>query len=726
VILDTNAFPIDAEVMTTGPRVSVVTPAYNAAPYLSQAIESILGQTFTNFELIVVDDASTDATAAILASYRDPRLRVVRNEQNLGIVRTRNRGMSMARGELISPFDADDISLPNRLSKQVAFLDQHPEIVLVGTATRYLENGDIRPGKHVHNTAPVMLRWLMYVDNPLGHSTLMYRGRTVAALHQLMDVEFQYAEDFEFCHRLIGEGEVGFLDEPLVLYRRHPGAVSVKHEAAMLDYSLRVLERAYRVWFGDGAGAAAAIVNHCLFARRPPANAAALTQIGDVLTRLAHGFLETYPTTPDERAAILSHAGALWWGVVRAGMRSGRIRTLLAPPPDIARTSRTSFPPTEAALSAASGLVPFKRALRRVLRGQQDRQSPAATRPASLHHVTYHPAPLALERPPTLYVVVDTEAEFDWNAPFDRAQTSVTSMAAIERGQEVFDPYGLRPVYVTDYAVASQAGGVEPLLAIYNRGGCEIGAHLHPWITPPFEETLSVRNSYAGNLPIALERQKLENLLGVFRAHFGFDPKFFKTGRYGIGPNTIRLLQEYGIEVDFSVIPGRDLSSKGGPDFRRFTSAAMIAGDLLSVPMTRGQTGLLSGFGPRLASIVESPAAQRLSLPGVLSHLGLMETVTLTPEGVPAPKQVALIRAMLARKERSFVLHYHSPSLAAGFTPYARDTNGAKEIVSRLRDVCRVFFDEIGGVPGHPQDLLPPAHRTVAPNVLRSVAAWNR
>ncbi len=719
-VFDTNT------AAATGPRVSVITPAFNAGRYLAQAIESILGQTFADFEFIVVDDASTDDTPDILASYSDPRLRVVRNVTNQGIVRTRNRGLAMARGEFVCPFDADDVAMPTKLAKQIAFMNEHPEIVLLGTATRYLEFGEIRPGKRVRNTAPIVMRWLMHLGNPLGHSTVMYRASAVRALVQPMDEAFRYAEDYEFFHRLMREGEVGFLNEPLVLYRRHPGAVSVKHEDAMLNYAGQVLERAYRPWFGNDSSAAAQLINQRLLARRPPADGLELAKLGDVLTRLTNGFLGSYSATPEERTAILAQAGAVWWIVVRAGVRSGRITSLLAPPPEIARASRKSFPPLDAAISTASGLVPFKRKLRHILDGQRARKSSTLASSVTLHDVTYHPAPLSPERPPTLYVVVDTEAEFDWDAPFDREQTSVTAMQEIERGQEVFDTYGLRPVYVTDFAVASQPGGVLPLRAIYERGGCEIGAHLHPWITPPFDEELSVHNSFAGNLPADLEERKLVTLLNAFRASFGFDPRFFKSGRYGVGPNTLRLLAEHGIDVDFSIIPGRNLAPKGGPDFRPFTSAAMTTedGQLLALPMTRGSIGLLSRRSRFLARQLETASARRFSLPGAFSHLGLLETVTLTPEGVPADKQIALIRAMLARNERHFVLHYHSPSLAAGFTPYAKTAAGAREIVDRLRTVCRVFFDELGGVPGYPQDLLPRGRRDPGPLVRKTVSRW--
>ena len=364
-------------------------------------------------------------------------------------------------------------------------------------------------------------------------------------------------------------------------------------------------------------------------------------------------------------------------------------------------------------VSTLSGAVPWKRqvvpALRSVLRRRVP--VPRPEEDATLSGVVYRPAPIDPDRPPTLYVVVDCEAEFDWSKPFDRAQTGVTALGSVERGQAVFDRYGLRPVYVTDYAVVSQPAGYMPLRAIYDRGGCALGAHLHPWITPPLTEDVTVHNSYAGNLPVALEREKLQTLIAAFTQAFGFPPRFFKAGRYGVGPHTMALLAEAGVLVDFSIIPGRDLSRTGGPDFRGFNSAARLAADgrVLCLPMTRERIGPLAQSKP-LAALVDGPG-RAVSLGGVMSRLGLMETVTLTPEGETAERQIALIRAMLARGQRQFVMHYHSPSLAPGFTPYGTTAAQADEIVRRLDTVCRYFFETVGGMPGNPPDLLPDAAR---------------
>ena len=710
------------------PRVSVLLPAYNAEAYLAQSVESILGQTFPDFELIVVDDCSKDSTLEILRSYNDPRLRIVPNARNLGVVGARNKAMSVARGDLIASFDADDVSLPTRLAKQVAYLDSNPAVALVGTASFYLENGESRPGKRIPNATPMLLRWLLHMGNPLGHPTLMYRASAVAQLGCLLLEDYKYAEDFEFYHRILAIGEVGYIDEPLILYRRHPGAISVRHETEMMAQSHRVLTDAYAPWFGAGAADAARLVTTHLFGRKDPADRPTLRRIAAMLKQATQAFLANHDVGPADRDAILAHAGALYWGAVRSSVRSGHLAAVATGSKQAVIPRRQGFGAVDSAVSAASGMVPFKGTVLPFVRARLQGRSalPARSGWERLQGVEYEPVPPDPERPATLYVVVDTEAEFDWSAPFDRHLTSVTSMAAIGRGQAVFDRYGLRPVYVTDYAVLTQAEGYEPLRRVFDRGGCEIGAHLHPWITPPFEEALSVMNSYAGNLPEDLERRKLATLLDAFRSTFGFAPHFFKAGRYGVGPNTMRLLAENGIDVDFSIIPGRDLSPKGGPDFRQFRSTPYWTMDrkVLSVPMTRGSVGLLGRAAARLPGALESERARALLIPGIFSRLRLFEAVTLTPEGEPAAKQVALIRRMLAQRERVFVLHYHSPSLAAGFTPYGRSKDDVDLIVQRMEEVCRVFFEEIGGVPGNPQDLLPRDTRRIDPLVRTVVAGW--
>ena len=256
----------------------------------------------------------------------------------------------------------------------------------------------------------------------------------------------------------------------------------------------------------------------------------------------------------------------------------------------------------------------------------------------------FEPEPILVDEPPRLYVVVDAEEEFDWEKPFDRSQTAVTSMGSQWRAQSIFDCYGLRPVYVVDYAIASQAEGYEPLRGFLDRRGCMIGAHLHPWINPPFEETVSDYNSFAGNLPPDLEARKLSSLVEMIRRNFHIPALFFKAGRYGIGPHTMQTLARLGLVVDFSIMPKTDMTPDGGVDFRSAEAQPyrVAPHGILSVPMTREQFGLLPPLSSDLLSRLKSPLMMTLRIPGILSRLRLVNIVTLTPEGVSVQEQIEL------------------------------------------------------------------------------------
>src|SRR5262245_820186 len=127
------------------PRVSVMMAAYNGGNLIRESINSVLAQSFTDFEMIIIDDCSTDDTPEVLRSYTDQRLRILRNEVNLGVVGTRNRGLEEAHGDYIAILDQDDVSRPNRLAAQVAYLDSHPGTVLIASDAEWLEDGKLRP-----------------------------------------------------------------------------------------------------------------------------------------------------------------------------------------------------------------------------------------------------------------------------------------------------------------------------------------------------------------------------------------------------------------------------------------------------------------------------------------------------------------------------------------------------------------------------------------------------
>jgi hypothetical protein len=299
-----------------------------------------------------------------------------------------------------------------------------------------------------------------------------------------------------------------------------------------------------------------------------------------------------------------------------------------------------------------------------------------------------------------LVIVVDTEEEFDWARPFSRASVRTRSIPAQARAHEIYDRFGVVPTYVIDHPVARDINAVHFLRALKEAGQCEIGAHLHPWVTPPHKEPVNTHNSYHCNLPPALERAKLEALTDAIEAGFGERPTVFKAGRYGLGPNTVQVLGELGYQVDCSIVPHTDFSADGGPDFRGAPDVPHWLDErqgLLEVPLSVGYFGAMAGLGPKANWLFDHRGAERLKLPGVLARAGLVARARLTPEGTPAAEQCRLIEAMAARGHRIFSLTYHSPSLEPGHTPYVKDEADLARFLADIETVLAFFQNEMGG-----------------------------
>ncbi len=309
---------------------------------------------------------------------------------------------------------------------------------------------------------------------------------------------------------------------------------------------------------------------------------------------------------------------------------------------------------------------------------------------------------------PMLLSVIDTEEEFEWGAPFDPGSTAVTAMAHVGRGQEIFDEMGARPCYVVDYPVATSERGSEHLRRYVDEGRAVVGAHLHPWVTPPVEEEISVRNSFAGNLPEALEAGKLERLGEALERTFGAPPTIYKAGRYGFGRRTARILETQGYEVDISFSPPYDYRDEGGPSYVGATCSPFWFGDarrLLGVPCSGSYVGFWRPGAHQIYSLAKRPALERLRVAGILSRLGAVERLHLSPEGYTFEEMRRLTRSLLGRGVRVFMMCYHSPSLEPGHTPYVKDHADLREFLGRLRRYLEFFFDELGGVSLTPLEL---------------------
>lgn len=302
--------------------------------------------------------------------------------------------------------------------------------------------------------------------------------------------------------------------------------------------------------------------------------------------------------------------------------------------------------------------------------------------------------------PPLLLVIVDTEEEFDWGAPLSRDGTSVTSIADLPRAHEIFDSYGIVPTYVVDYPVATTKSAYAVLRPLLETGRCEIGAHLHPWVNPPHEETVTPRNSYPGNLPPALERRKLEVLTAAIERTLSRRPVVYKAGRYGVGSATGKILEDLGYEIDASVVPHTNFGDDGGPNFVGYPDQPFWFGEkrrLLEIPLTRVFCGVAARAGPWLYPRVSGRLGRMCHLPGISARLGLLERIPLTPEGVDHAAHRRLMRSLLRRGHKVFSLTYHSPSLGVGHTPYVRAQQDLESLLATMDRFFRFFLEDCRG-----------------------------
>lgn len=267
-------------------------------------------------------------------------------------------------------------------------------------------------------------------------------------------------------------------------------------------------------------------------------------------------------------------------------------------------------------------------------------------------------------------VFCDTEEEFDWAKPRSRDNRSTTHMAAMPDLQERFRRRGVKCVHLVDHPIATDPASVGLLRPWLERGEISVGTQLHPWVNPPHDEEVNTFNSFVGNLPVALERAKIENLTETIESAFGRRPVVYRAGRYGVGPNTAALLRQSGYEADVSVRALHEYTDEGGPDFSRVKPLPFrVGGDgLIELPLSAAYVGRLRAWGRGVYR-----AAGRLPRGrGLLFRTGLLNRVPLTPEGVPLAEALDAARALLDDGVQWFSLSFHSPSVEPGHTPFVR------------------------------------------------------
>lgn len=307
------------------PAVSVIMAAYNGAALIGETIASLRAQSFTDFEVVIVDDCSTDNTRDVLRAIDDPRFLVIEAEVNQGPVRTRNRAVAAASGRYLAALDQDDLCAPNRLAEQVRWMDANPDAVLVASATDVLVDGDIRPSTLPAVTTPALVDWMLWISNPLVWSSVMIRADAARRLDPFTRPELLYAEDFDLYHRLRAYGRIARIDTPLLTYRSHVGGASQRFTETMLTSASEVLAARYASVFGVDALARARLVVAHVMQRAPVPDRATLALLGDTLIALQAAFVAEQAPSRDDRKLIRWETARLWARIGRAGLRSGRL-----------------------------------------------------------------------------------------------------------------------------------------------------------------------------------------------------------------------------------------------------------------------------------------------------------------------------------------------------------------------------------------------------------------
>ncbi len=230
------------------PRLAVILPVYNGENYLAEAIRSVLDQTYQNFELIVIDDGSTDRSGEIIGGFSDPRVRSIRFPTNQGLVAALNAGLAQAASELIARMDADDVCLPRRFERQVAFLDASPEVMICGTWAQQFGDETFvqRPPAD-----PREVRARLFFSWAMDHPTIMMR-RAFLVRHGLVYREdYRHVEDIDLFFRASTFGALANLPEVLLRTRRHGGEVSVIHMLEQRESAARLRLEQLRLLIRD-------------------------------------------------------------------------------------------------------------------------------------------------------------------------------------------------------------------------------------------------------------------------------------------------------------------------------------------------------------------------------------------------------------------------------------------------------------------------------------------
>ena len=302
-----------------------------------------------------------------------------------------------------------------------------------------------------------------------------------------------------------------------------------------------------------------------------------------------------------------------------------------------------------------------------------------------------------------VFITIDTE-EDDWG-DFRTHGHGTENIAQIPLVQEIFDRYGAIPTYLVSHAVATDERAVRTLKGILHRGRCEIGAHCHPWNTPPFGDGDSLPGSMLSALKPETVAPKIQTLHNVICDAFGFSPISFRAGRWALGPYVAKGIMELGYKVDTSVTPFINWARDGGPDFStaptqayRFDPESVMVpkktGRLLQLPATIGFYQRPFELCASLRNTIAESFLSRFHVLGALDRMKLLNLRWLSPETSSAEEMVRLSKTLISRGCNYLNLSFHSTSLLPGKSPFVKDQSDLSEFIMNIERFLRFTANE--------------------------------
>jgi glycosyltransferase involved in cell wall biosynthesis len=303
---------MDRAKINTQPAVTVLMSVYNGEKYLREAVASVLNQTFEDFEFIIIDDGSTDFSQEILRSYKDHRMKLLKNDSNIGLTKSLNKGLLISKGAFVARMDADDISLPSRLQEQVDYFRNNPQVGILGTALSVIdEKGKLLDNIQYPQTH-LEIRWRMLFSNPMRHPTWMFRREIIDSGLFRYDEKYRFAQDYELQTRLIDRIIFANLSKPLLLLRDHSEKVSFLNSEKQKEAGIDFLHRLYKISYGLDIDKRKVQVIRKLRSNNPE-NKDELCLLGDFLVKIMNVFLSNVCSNRNERKFIRRETYSYWY-----------------------------------------------------------------------------------------------------------------------------------------------------------------------------------------------------------------------------------------------------------------------------------------------------------------------------------------------------------------------------------------------------------------------------